>query len=180
VKDQFYSYTIDALSFLERAEAQLKRFDLEDDISCLLYAALELRIGIECRLYETINSYPEEEKKNHSFHRETAATKLLKKLNDIDYSSNETQSYTIAFKKHETVLTYTPVSKKLASFHGRLGDFLHFPLFENTSEWYVKDPSGSGDKETLGYYRKFLNEVKEELRLCCSGDLLRPVNVKNA
>ena len=43
----FFNYDIDSLSFLERAQQQLKLFDKEEDISRLLYAALELRMGIE-------------------------------------------------------------------------------------------------------------------------------------
>lgn len=174
----YFDYNIDSLSFIERAKMQLAKFDNEENISCLLYAAFELRMGIESRLYEIIDAYPEEDTSKLKLNKKFIATKLLKDLLSINPDANSESMIALSINgNQQEFYRFTPVTKKLVSLHGKLGDMLHFNLFRDTPEWYGKKPNEDGKKYTLLKHRDFLDEVVEELFNCSSGDLLRPWDI---
>jgi hypothetical protein len=172
----YFDYNIDSLSFIERAKMQLAKFDNEENISCLLYAALELRMGIESRLYEIIDGHPEEDTSKLKLNKKFAASNLLKDLLSINPDADRESMISLSINvNQQTFHRFTPVTKKLGSLHGKLGDMLHFNLFRDTPEWYGKKPNEDGKKYTLIQYRELLDEVVEELFQCSCGDLLLPV-----
>lgn len=175
----FFDYNIDSLSFVERAKMQLAKFDNEENISCLLYAAFELRMGIESRLYEIIDAHPEEDTSKLKLRDKFAASNLLKDLLSINPDADSESMISLSINGQQTFYKFTPATKKLTSLHGRLGDLLHFNLFRNTPEWYGKKPDENGKKYTMFKHRDDLDEVVEELFKCSSGDLLRPVKFES-
>jgi hypothetical protein len=54
--DWLYQYPAHARAYLDRAKQLLINFDTESDVSSLFFAALELRFGIEARLYTYIDA----------------------------------------------------------------------------------------------------------------------------
>ena len=78
-ENPYYNYSFDSLSFLERDRDQLQLFDEQEKVSCLLYTALELRFGIEAKLYETIDALYKSEGKTKLSKKEYAASKTSKK-----------------------------------------------------------------------------------------------------
>ena len=79
-KDIMYEYPAHSRAFLSRAKQHLKAFDDNSNVSSLFYASLELRFGIESRLYEYIDATFKSQKKDSSKVKEYVASKLLKKL----------------------------------------------------------------------------------------------------
>lgn len=173
----FFNYNIDSLSFLERAEEQLKIFDQEEDVSCLLYAALELRMGIESKLHESLKTAFSKSGRRSSSKKEYQAKKLLNELkNKVPEAIEESYlSFGLVGSQQKSILRYAPITSKLAEMHGALGSLLHFSLFNATEEWFVKNPIDKESRYSLAPYRRLLGEVCEELEKCSSGDLILPV-----
>jgi hypothetical protein len=174
--DDFFSYNVPAFCFLERAQSLLDRFD-KGEVECLFYAALELRMGIESRLFEYIRSALKTAKQPPERIKEYSATKLLKRLARINPETQHTVAVGIrvAGGSVDGILNYTPVTPILASYHGKLGEVLHFNFFENNPEWFYKvRPEPPIESKTLYSYRDFLITVSEELERATSGALLSP------
>lgn len=175
-KDPFFKYAIVSICFLERARKQLKCFD--DGIpESLFYAALELRMGIEARLFEYIEASRRTKKKSVKPITDFQATKLLKELSKIDPKTADKQTLIFAIEGsgQGTSLEYTPVTKELASDHGKLGEILHFNFFKNKKHWYFKERlKKKNKKESLLDYRDFLYKVAGELEEANRGNLFAP------
>ncbi len=173
----FFNYDIDSLSFLERAQQQLKLFDKEEDISRLLYAALELRMGIESKLYESLDAAYSANNKRSVLQKEYQSKKLLAEL--LKMCPEAEEDYVLVVKKTGSRdgfgFRFTPITRTLAKRHGELGELLHFSLFKLTIEWYIKDPVDVDSRASLKPRRRFLENVCKELEKCNSGDLILPI-----
>lgn len=176
-ENPFFNYNIDSLSFLERAEEQLRRFDQQEEVSCLLYAALELRMGIESKLHASLDTANSKSERRSSSNKEYQAKKLLAELlNAVPDAMEESYlSFGLVGSQQRSIFRYAPITKKLAEMHGALGNLLHFSLFNVTEEWFVKKPIDKESKYSLAPYRQLLGAVCEELEKCSSGDLILPV-----
>lgn len=175
-ENPYFSYRIDALSFVERAKVQLAIYDEKENVSSLLYAALELRMGIEATLHEKLDAVHISEGKNYDSRNEHAASKLRKKLSSIRASACNEASLSLTFhpmlSKH--TMAYTPPTQKLVKMQGQLGDLLHMQVFLSTEYWYLRKPPAEAHDLSLRKYRSLLNSVVEELVKCNSGDLIIP------
>ena len=173
-KDIKYEHKIHARAFLDRAIANLEVFDFESKASCLFYAALELRFGIEARLFEYLEATLKSQKKDSSTIKEYIATKLLKKLTVEDENADKpvTLSIPSGGEKTGVSMQYTPVTKELAQMHGKLGELLHFKFFRNNRNWYIKIIQEDPSFKSLIYFRNFLEDVVNELKQATSGMLL--------
>lgn len=176
-KTPYFKYDIDSLSFLARAEEQLQLFDEQENVSCLLYAALELRMGIESKLHESLDAASHSRERCTTSKKEYNAKKLLTELLKVRPDAKE-ESFVIFGREGSMKrmgLRFIPVTLKLAQMHGKIGRLLHFPMFNVTTEWYVKNPVDVESKDTLKSDRQLLGEVCEELKKCSSGDLILPM-----
>lgn len=79
-----FDYVIGARSFLARARSALAEFDAEAKPEDLLRAALELRFGIEARLFEYINASLSQLHQEPKRIKEYSATELLARLTRLD------------------------------------------------------------------------------------------------
>ncbi|MDE2180676.1 MAG: hypothetical protein KGJ40_07500 [candidate division NC10 bacterium] len=179
-ENPYYSYSIDALSFVERAKAQLATFDKEENISSLLYAALELRMGIEATLHEKLDAVHKAAGKAYDSQKEQAASKLRRKLTSIDPTACDEAriEMTLHPSLSSHTMVYTPPTKELAEMQGKLGDLLHMQIFLSTEYWYLRKPLAEAHDVSLAKHRSFLNSVVEELIKCNSGDLILPPRFK--
>jgi hypothetical protein len=173
-KSLYFNYDIPAAYFLNRAKRQLQLFD-SGVVESLFYCALDLRFGIEARLFEYIEASSSKLKNTLKHSKEYVATKLLKILSETntDYDKPVTLVIGLSGQKTENRFDYTPVTKKLASYHGMLGEMLHFKFFKNNKKWFVKQRLSNKDgQRSLLDYRDFLDEVISELGYATSGHLL--------
>jgi hypothetical protein len=120
VKRMAYSLAVSA--YLERIEGLLK----EKTEARLLYAALELRCGVEARMKEyldPLDHIPKSQKK------EWAIAKLGLSIENAFRAGDKIMIFTVRFPKQNTecTLMYTPVSSRLQGIACRLGDYLHLP-----------------------------------------------------
>jgi len=177
-----FIYHHDAGSYVERAEKQLQLFD-EGNPESLFYAAFELRMGIEARLYNglkvLLQNLPEEEKKKHTQRIEKlSANKLFAKLKAID--ENTLQPITLLLGKAgsqaTSILQYTPVTKQLVKDRGEVSDLLHYEFFIKNKEWYHKEKilPNQGNMRSLMDYREILGDIAKRLDKATSGNLLVP------
>lgn len=170
----YINFDIPSFCYLERAKKQLQLFD-SGNIECLFYGALDLRFGIEARLFEYIEASSSILKKPLKHSKEYVATKLLKILSEInpDYDKPATLIFGLSEQKSGSCLDYTPVTKKLASYHGMIGEMLHFKFFKNNDNWFIKQRLSTIDgQKSLLDYRGFLEDVVTELEYATSGALL--------
>lgn len=127
----------------------------------LIYAALELRCGVEARLKEYIQAIehiPKSKKK------EWAVAKLRRSIESAYKTGDKIMIFTIHFPEDgkELALLYTPVTKRLQDIAERVGDYLHYPtkpeLVDKAGWW----------KEL----RRLLDEAYPLLMLANSGELI--------
>ena len=175
-EDPFFEYEGDVHRFLRRAREQLRNFD-KGNIESLFYAALELRFGIEARLYVALDSTfalnytPLEKTKEH------AATKLLKRLLNLEPHAG--RAWKLKVELVETgeqiaILQYTPVTQELAKMHGQLGELLHFTFFRNKRNWYhwlIKQRMREKSAQSLVEVRQFLEDVACALEAATHGEI---------
>ena len=126
----------------------------------LIYAALELRCGVEARLkeyIETIEHIPKSQKK------EWAVAKLGRSIESAYRTGDKMMVFTIRLSEDSTEfqLLYTPVTKRLQDIANRLGDFLHASRQElvSDSNWWKE-------------LRSLLNEAFPLLKLANAGQLI--------
>ncbi len=172
----FFEYNIPPFCFLERARELITRFD-RGDIASIFYAALELRMGIEAKLFQTIESAIKLERLPEKKIKEYSATKLLKKLASINPDAEESVaiSFGLAGSNSRTRMEYTPVTPELAKKHGMLGGYLHYNFFRRNPYWFYNvKTEKSGESVTLNRLREILEEVALELEKATSGSLLSP------
>lgn len=143
--------TIDTENCLKRAR---KLFKQRTKIS-LVYAALELRLGIECRLKQYLEPYDHIPKKYKETYRLNNLNRTI--LNHLKVNDKIVQ-VTIHHEKLKkpVVFYYTPVRPKLVEIGGKLGDFLHYPV------------------DNIEKLKELLAEGLKELSLSNKGTLLGP------
>jgi hypothetical protein len=135
-----------------------------DDAS-LLYAALELRCGIEAKLRENVWQL---KSANKTQRREYKASKLGKTIEESFKSGDNMMLLSVICEQLNICvqLKYFPVSSRLQKIHDELGDFLHHPLWK--------------EKEVERWWERLRALVKEgygELQIAAAGELLvMPVN----
>lgn len=170
----FFAYEATSHGFLKRALAHLERFDEEDEASSLFYAAFELRMGIEARLWEYLKPALKELGKEPSEIGEYVATKLLRKLINLNPDAEIHTTFRIADEQDgaRTVMEYTPVTHELASLHGRLGEILHFKFFTRNQHWFIRRALRPKGHRSLVDYRELVAHGLAELQKSTTGSLL--------
>lgn len=175
-EDPFFEREGDPDRFLRRAREQLRNFD-KGNIESLFYAALELRFGIEARLYVALDSTLA---LNHTLpgnSKEYAATKLLKKLLNLEPHAGRAWKLTVELVEtgeQIAVLRYTPVTQELAKMHGQLGELLHFTFFRNRRNWFhwlTKQRMREKSAQSLVEVRQFLEDVACALEAANQGEI---------
>jgi hypothetical protein len=164
-------YATDARSHLKRAWWWLARFKEEEDGRGVVYAALELRMGIEARLFDYL--VPATKKLGKKQPSGYAAKKLLRLLSDLDPSSSE-RTFMVAHREPDgtpLALLFTPVTPELASDHNRLGEILHHDYFQK-GRALVLLSKPLGRLQTLVDWAGYLEEVADRLSEACRGNLL--------
>ncbi|OJY13203.1 MAG: hypothetical protein BGO99_09380 [Nitrosospira sp. 56-18] len=150
------TYSLAVSAYLKRIESLLK----DNTEASLLYAALELRCGVEARLkeyLEPLEHIPKSQKK------EWAIAKLGLSIQNAFQTGDKIMIFTVRSRSQdeECTLIYTPVSSRLQQIACRLGDYLHLP----------KDNS----VENMGWWdslRELIDEGYGELLLANSGELI--------
>lgn len=170
----FFQYQAHSRAFLARAREHLAHFEMDGQVQNFLYAALELRFGIEARLNEYLAPALDAIGKIHKDETEYVASRLLTKLAKIDPTSE--QPATLRATSEQTgdsfVAHYTPVSRRLASIHGQLGELLHYKFFVKNEHWGWRKPFGRNPHRSIPDFVELLNEGVAELELATSGTLL--------
>jgi hypothetical protein len=169
-----YRFSTLARAFLARAEERLATFEETDALESFFYSALELRFGIEARLNEYLAPALKSIGKDSTNISEYVATKLLKQLISIDPDAVRPSTIRITGEQHarSTTMQFTPVTSRLASIHGQLGELLHFKFFTNNEHWYIRKPLGSNPHRSVADFIPLLREGIAELRAATSGTLL--------
>lgn len=170
----FLNYHISARAFLNRASAHLSKYENEECVESFFYAALELRFGIEARLNDYLKAALQTIGKDSKDIKDYVASKLLKRLISIDPEADSFSRLRITCEESEnsTTLCFTPVSQRLASIHGQLGEFLHYKFFNNNKHWFCKKPLGKISDKSISDYVPLIKEGLEELKVATSGSLL--------
>lgn len=171
----FIRYYIGSRGFLERSRALLRAFDDTEDVSALLGAALQLRFGIEARLHEYLSATLRQLGREKSRIREYTASDLLKRLTREDPRAERATH--VRFTQEQapfgsTDMSYTPVTKDLATTYGRLSDVLHYSFFPKRPGWMLRARSSTGSVETLLDARDIVALGIEQLALATRGTLL--------
>ena len=172
--DPFFRFRTDARSFLARSKVHVEEFEKTEAVEHFLYAALELRFGIEARLNEYLGPALKSIGKEKKDISEYVATKLLKRLLIIDPESGRASTLRITNEQsgQATVLQFTPVSARLAAIHGQLGELLHFKFFVNNEYWIMRKLLGGNPHRSLAEFVGLLKEGIGELDHATSGSLL--------
>lgn len=170
----FLRFNTGARSFLARSIAQLAVFERDESVEHFFYAALELRFGIEARLNEYLGPALKSIGKDNKGVSEYVATKLLKRLISIDPDAGRasTLRITSGHSGHSTVMQFTPVSQRLATIHGMLGELLHFKFFTNNEHWLIRTPLGGNPHRSIADYLPLLKDGIAELQQATRGLLL--------
>ena len=170
----FYRYPATSRAFLARAKEALSRFDREDDVDAFFECAMHLRFGIEARLHEYLDAALKDLGRDPSKVSEYVASKLLKRHVSADPRAEFGGSVRITSEDtgDSSALAFTPVSRELASIHGKLGGFLHFSFFRSNPDWHFRSASRDDQVRSLPDYRKILDQGIVELTRSTSGLLL--------
>lgn len=173
-KSPLFRFQTHSRAYLERAKAQLGRFDEADDVEALFNAALQLRYGIEARVWEYLTVALRGLGKSAESVGDYVATRLLKRLATADPESPRASVLTMRSEQSgmTTSMHYTPVSRDLAALHGRLGELLHHRFFIANPHWSVRWPLPPGGPRSLGNVRELLVEGMAGLEYATSGTLL--------
>jgi hypothetical protein len=174
----FTKYPAYSHAFLGRARTALEGFDREANPGDLLVAALELRFGIEARLFEYIDAALDRDRTKRKHIKEYTATKLLARLTDLNPKAQDHLILRITSEQDgaSSTLAYTPVTKELAHIHGQLGNLLHFTYFWNNQNWYLNRRLDAPGIPTLLHARDLVAQGVEELAKATSGSLLNHPN----
>lgn len=168
----FIRFRIDARSFLARARQRLAEFDAGRH-EALFYAALDLRYGIEARLHTYVDAALRLRGEATARQKEYTATALLARLKQMNPDAE--RACTLAMRLDDStttgVLVFTPVTPRLASMHGRLGELLHAKFFRNNPAWVISRQTEGNGLQSLPDYRRFLAEVEAELAEATRGTL---------
>lgn len=172
--DPFLKYAAGAKAFLVRASEHLEIFESDNSVENFFYAALELRFGIEARLNEYLAATLKSIGKDSKNISDYVASKLLKRLLAINPDAGSESTYQVTNEQsgHSLAWSYTPVTPRLASIHGQLGELLHYKFFTNNKYWYIKKPMGGNPYWSIADYIPLLKEGIHELGKAASGQLL--------
>jgi len=171
--NNFLKFNTEAKAFLSRAVDHLNHYEEEGSVEFFYYAALEIRFGIEARLNEylsqTLKSFGQDSKIS-----DYSASKLLKKLTTIDPQASHKSLIQVTNEQRgqSIIWQYTPVTPRLASIHGQLGELLHYKFFTNNEHWYVRKPLGGNPQKSIADFLPLLREGIAELKQATSGTLL--------
>jgi len=147
-------YYISAESYLDRAKRRLAQPSPEN----LVYAALEIRCGVEARMQEYLEPQDHLPKKGRTSYRLNVLGRELDKVSPDDDRVtrltvfSESGMYLGAYH-------YTPVSRRLRELAGKCGDLLHAP-------------ASAPSPETWQEAEALLTEAFQELCRACCGELL--------
>lgn len=148
---------VSSISYLSRA----KSLSNSSDKANLIYAALELRCGVEARLKELAVSAPNVPRKKS---KQWEISKLSK---TIDGAFNLGDSFQIIHLKMENgtecTFLYAPVNKRLQEIAKKCGDYLHVIPHKRIQ-----------DTEFWNKLKKMIEEGCSLLELACSSEILCP------
>ncbi|TSD59550.1 hypothetical protein FFI97_004290 [Variovorax sp. KBS0712] len=151
------SYDTTVEGYLKRCKQRRDAGSLQD----LLYAALELRLGVEMRLAESVQAV---DGLTVARRRQWKVVHLANMLQTVKWSNGDdvlVMLYHLKDPDETFELHYFPVTKRLTETVGRLGDFLH------RNERLVSDQAA--------VHRELTTLVKEgygDLLMASSGELL--------
>lgn len=148
---------VSAISYLARAKALCN----SQDKAALIYAALELRCGVEARLEEHASVAI------GVSNNQATQWEIRKLSKTIEAAFGLGDSFLIVYLRMEDgracPIVYAPVSSRLQEIAMRCGDYLHAVPHDR-----VQDPNFWRDLRTM------LEEGCNLLELACSSELLRP------
>lgn len=151
------SYDTSVQGYLKRCKQLRDAGGLQD----LLYAALELRMGVEARLAESVLAV---DGLSAAQRRQWKVVHLANTLQSVKWSNGDDMLimvYHLEDPAETFQLNYFPVSKRLTEIVGRLGDFLH------RNERIVSDQEA--------VHRELTTLVREgygDLKLAAASDML--------
>jgi hypothetical protein len=146
-------------AFLARAQGLLS----ESRPECLLYAALELRLGIEARYHEYLDAAAEVSSLKK---RGWQVSQLAKDLERVFKTGEKIASFQFLEGKNgpaKQTLLYTPIRRHTRTIAERLGDYLHY-----TERFMPRHDKWWSD------FRALVAEGVEGLRDATTGTLLGP------
>jgi hypothetical protein len=169
-----FDYPAHSRAFLGRAVTALAAFDTEDRADELFRAALELRFGIEARLFEYIEAALKTLKQEPKRIKDYSATKLLARLTALNPRAEHRVVVRITSEQtgSSSAFQFTPVTRELAIIHGKLGALLHFTYFSNNSMWYLRHRLDVEGVPTLLHARDLIQQGINELSQATAGSLL--------
>jgi hypothetical protein len=173
-KSPIIRYGAHARAFLDRSRLALKHFDETEDVSALLAAALELRLGIEARLYDYLSAALKRKGDGKQLGDEFRATKLLNRILRVNPKATRRSVVSITNQQSGSAshLWYTPVGSELAAIHGKLGSMLHFTFFSSREHWYVRTRSSNGHVQTAYDARDLIERGQQLLAEATAGTML--------
>jgi hypothetical protein len=153
------SYLTMTSSFVERAENLLARGKKAD----LLYAALEVRMGIEARLQSYVHAHKDISKK---IKNGWEIKRLAKALDEKGSWTQRVCEIELLFQvdgSSMAKLYFIPISSELKAIGAQLGDFLHY-----------RESSVSRNAAWWERLRTTLDDGIRELRVCAQANFLGP------
>ena len=172
-KDPFFDFLSHSRAFLERGRQHLSRFDAEEDVASLFYAALELRMGIEARVTEYLEVALKKLGKTPKDVSAYTASKLLAHLGRLAPDAERASTVRLVREapRATSQFWYTPVTSELAQIHGRLGELLHYRFFVTNENWFLRQRLRAGAKSLVDF-RDLLAEAEAGLAQATAGTLL--------
>ncbi len=171
--EPLFRYQATSHAFLARGKEALAQSDSEGSVDSFFAAAMFLRFGIEARLFEYLDATFRALGTAPRPSAEYVASKLLKRLVEADPRAAFDGGVRLTSEKtgQATSLHFTPVTKELATLHGKLGGLLHFSFFRQNPDWPLRVNSRNPPR-TLLDYRDLLVRTVDELTRATSGRLL--------
>jgi hypothetical protein len=140
---------------VDKGLKRAKKLIRKGDKLSLVYAALELRFGIECRLKEILEPHKQIPEKFKNAYQLNSLNKTV-----LRYLKINNKIARVVFKhpkkKNKLVLFYTPVRPVLITIGQKLGNYLHYPPKDITT------------------LKKLLLDGVKELEFSNKGDLMGP------
>jgi hypothetical protein len=170
----FFQFEAHSVAFLERSRNHLEHFDSTGDVESFFHAALHLRFGIEARVTEYLKAALERRGEKIENVPDYVASKLLKRLEKEDSTAGTEGLLRITDeqKGRSSTMAYTPVTKELASLHGRLGGLLHYQFFVENKFWYLREKLDDKKTASIADFRELLEDGIRGLEYSTSGTLL--------
>ena len=153
-------YDRSSLGYLSRAKKQLQSGTQES----LLYAAFELRCGIEARMHEYLAEHRKLKRLKRQGWRIPDLSRRLSQL----FTDRKEMVCRVQIQDQDSgnligEYVYLPISETLKSMAGKLNEHLH-----------AMKESRSQDESWWEHLKELLESVREELEIVCQGTLLGP------